>query len=676
MMLYIRYYWHKITAPIKNAFGWFWHYILRWLLLAGAVGCIGLGVYSYFAIKQAPDLSERMLEYKANKCRIYDSQNHLIYTSSNFAQDYVTYKHIPKQFQNAVVATEDKDFWTEQGISPIGLTKGVISLIAHGGVTHSTVGGSTITQQLIKMSIFDKDNQDRTIKRKIQDIYLAFEISFRVPKQKILEYYINHMYEGQNVYGTQTISEVYYNKPLSKLDLSQTAYVAGIGQAPSYYNLYLHPKACQIRRNNVLLSMLNRHKITRQQYDQAKAEPIQQGLIPWKQSQQIRNAKEYPNWKMNKDYVRGVLTELDKQGIKYKNQDIVIHTALNQDAQNAVYNAVNNNPDFSKNNMQNDQAAATVIDPNNGGVVAQVGGRDLNGQMNQVNRAIEANRSSGSSIKPILDYAPAVEFLNWDENHPIMDTPYTYRGTQIQVHDWDNRYNGKMTMKNALIQSRNVPAIRALLAVGRTRATTFMNQMGINTIGEATPADAIGLDVSTQELAGAYGAFSTLGMYHKPSYITTVTNYTTGKTYHLQDTQGTRVMKDSTAYIITDILRHTIDDANGTAHPAFVGSINAAGKSGEVSSDVTNLDPNQLTDVWMAGYTPANSKNDTGYSCAVWVGPDKPSEPGAKFGSGGASTAEHVWQQIMQTIATKQSKNNWKQPDSVENINGNLKPLN
>lgn len=649
----------------------------KWVMIIMALLFIGGSIYVVSVAKQAPTVTSKMLKMKSKQCKIYDADDNLIYESQNLNQDYIPYSQIPEQYQNALISTEDKNFWTEHGVSPIGTLKGIISVLIHGGIGANTVGGSTITQQLVKLSVFSTSNKDRTIRRKIQDIWISLQLSYQVPKQKILEYYVNRMYEGQNVYGAETISKVYYNKSLKDLDLSQTAYIAGIGQAPSYYNLYKNPKACEIRRNDVLLSMLNNNKITKTQYENAKAEPIQNGLIPQEQSFKIRYQEHYPNFNVNKDYLRSVFAQLDKNNIKYRNCNIKVYTNLDSNAQQIAYNAINTNGVFNQNGMQNKQAAMTLINPNNGAVVAQIGGRDLNGQPNQINRAVEANRSCGSTIKPILDYAPAIEFLNWDENHQVDDSPYKYKGTDIQVHDWDNKYEGKMSMRDALIQSRNVPAIRTFLQVGAEQATTFMNQFGIQSVGNATPAQAIGIAASTAQLAGAYDAFSTGGIYHKPSYINTVKYQNDDgdwQTVHLNDNKGGRIMKSSTAYIINDILKATINDANGSAHNSQINGLNQAGKSGTVSSDVTNLDPNAVTDVWMCGYTPANSSNNSGYSCSVWVGADKPNSPDGKIPQNCQNAADEIYKQIMSQIATKQQNSDWKMPDTVTKSGNDLKP--
>lgn len=649
----------------------------KWVMIIMALLFIGGTIYVISVAKQAPTVTSKMLKMESKQCKIYDADDNLIYESQNLNQDYIPYSQISKQYQNALISTEDKNFWIEHGVSPIGTLKGIISVLIHGGIGANTVGGSTITQQLVKLSVFSTSNKDRTIRRKIQDIWISLQLSYRVPKQKILEYYVNRMYEGQNVYGAETISKVYYNKSLKDLDLSQTAYIAGIGQAPSYYNLYKNPKACEIRRNDVLLSMLNNKKITKTQYENAKAEPIQNGLIPQEQSFKIRYQEHYPNFNVNKDYLRSVFAQLDKNNIKYRNCNIKVYTNLDSNAQQIAYNAINTNGVFNQNGMQNKQAAMTLVNPNNGAVVAQIGGRDLNGQPNQINRAVEANRSCGSTIKPILDYAPAIEFLNWDENHQVDDSPYKYKGTDIQVHDWDNKYEGKMSMRDALIQSRNVPAIRTFLQVGSEQATTFMNQFGIQSVGNATPAQAIGIAASTVQLAGAYDAFSTGGIYHKPSYINTVKYQNDDgdwQTVHLNDNKGGRIMKSSTAYIINDILKATINDANGSAHDSQINGLNQAGKSGTVSSDVTNLDPNAVTDVWMCGYTPVNSSNNSGYSCSVWVGADKPNYPDGKIPQNCQNAADEVYKQIMFQIATKQQNSDWKMPDTVTKSGNDLKP--
>ena len=221
------------------------------------------------------------------------------------------------------------------------------------------------------------------------------------------------------------------------------------------------------------------------------------------------------------------------------------------------------------------QIASTVVDPSNGHVIAILGGRKLPNVQLGYNRAVQTGRSTGSSIKPVLDYAPAIEYKNWSTAQVLQDTPYTYRGTNIQLYDWDNRYQGAMTMRYALEQSRNVPAVRTLEEIGLGRGAKFAKQMGVNVDLKQGLSVAIGANASTVQMAGAFGAFATEGIYHKPRFVYKV-EAPDGLT-RIYDDSGTRVMKDSTAYMITDMLKGVITQGSGKY--AKISDVYQAGKT-------------------------------------------------------------------------------------------------
>ena len=243
-------------------------------------------------------------------------------------------------------------------------------------------------------------------------------------------------------------------------------------------------------------------------------------------------------------------------------------------------------------------------------------------------------------MKPILDYGPAIEYLNWPTYKSLSDTKYKYPGTNISVHDFDNNYLGNMTMREALVQSRNIPAIRALQAVGKSRAKTFANNLGMN-LKTVNYANGIGAGVSTLQVAGAYAAFANGGVYHKPYYIRKVTT-SDGVTTSYTST-GKRAMKKSTAYMITDMLKGVINSSTGTATTAKISGVYQAGKTGtdNYASQYKNKVPSDaVVDSWMAGYT----KN---YSVAVWTGYDKSTEAGGYLDTSNEKISQQIYRAMM-----------------------------
>lgn len=228
------------------------------MIVLATTGFIG------YTVSQAPTITENQLRAIPNETG---------------EQDYIKVNQIPKTYQEAVIATEDATFPTNNGLNRSGLKALITSNIAALFGQGTPRGGSSITQQLVKLTVFSTDSADQTITRKIQEMYLALKITREYTKAQLFEFYVNKLYEGHNTYGAQTIANLYYGKPLSDLTLSQQATIAGIGQSPANFDLYANPKLVQERRDIVLLSMLNNGNISKSMYTDAKATSITDGLL-------------------------------------------------------------------------------------------------------------------------------------------------------------------------------------------------------------------------------------------------------------------------------------------------------------------------------------------------------------------------------------------------------------
>ena len=263
------------------------------------------------------------------------------------------------------------------------------------------------------------------------------------------------MYKRQ-VYGLETAAEKFYHKKLAQLDLAQTALLAGMPNSPISYDPYIYPQKAMYRRNTVLKAMLDNKKISQKQFVQASNESITTGL-----QRRIANQSQTKRQHINDPYIKEVIHEVNQIGYNPYTDNLKITVNIDQGVQKKLYELANDGEiKFTNNKMQ---VAATVLDAYNGHVLAMLGGRKLPNVQLALNRAVQTDRSSGSSIKPILDYAPGIEYENWSTTKVLQDTPYTYKGSNIQLHDWDDKYLGAMNIRYALEQSRNVPAIRACL---------------------------------------------------------------------------------------------------------------------------------------------------------------------------------------------------------------------
>lgn len=629
----------KAGKIIKRIFAWSFT-----LIMLGVIS--GVGLFAYYA-KDAPIVTQTKLQSEGSSA-LYTSDGKLLLTLGAERRNYLHSDEIPQRMKDAVISVEDKRFYKEPlGLDPIRIAGSLLANIKGHDIS---AGGSGITQQLIKLSVFSTDTSQRTLRRKAQEAWLAMQISRQYSKEQILEFYINKVYMGYNTFGLGTAASYYFGKSPSKLDLAQTALLAGMLNAPIKFDPYLYPQNAQYRRDIVLYAMLKNNKITNQEYQQAIKEPVQTGLRP-----RHSNNDHSERRKIDDPYIKEVVNEAQEKGFDPYNSNLKITVNIDQKAQNELYELANSNKiPFTNDKMQ---VGATVVDPINGHVVAIVGGRYLPNLALGYNRAVQTGRSTGSSIKPILDYAPAIEYKNWSTAQILSDTPYIYSGTNIQLFDWDNRYLGPVTMRYALEQSRNVPAVRTLEDVGFNKGIKFAKKMGINIEKKQGLSAAIGANASSLQMAGAYGALANDGVYHKPQFISKIE--TPDGIVRNYDTSGERVMKSSTAYMITDMLKGVI--TRGSGMQAKIKNLHQAGKTGTVkySDAEINKYPSYRgtpKDSWFAGYTPK-------YSIAVWTGYDTLSD--GKISGQGENAAQLLYKNMMTYLMKEKGNPDWHKPDTV-----------
>lgn len=627
--------------PILNTF----FQLFKWgFVLIGLVFLLGVGVFAYYASK-APSVTQRQLA-SGGSSTLYTNDGHVLLTLGQEKRYYLKYDEIPQTLKDAVVSIEDKRFWNEGlGIDPIRIVGSTVANIKGHDIS---AGGSSITQQLVKLSVFSTNASDRTLKRKAQEAWIAMHISRQYSREQILEYYINKVYMNYSLYGIGTASKYYYGKSPDKLDLAQTALLAGMPNAPTFYDPYTSPARARYRRNLVLQAMLSNGKITQAQYDRASTENVQSGLI-YKHDTQSHLRK------VDDPYIKEVVDEVRAKGYDPYNDNLRITVNINQKAQNKLYELANDNKiPFTDNKMQ---VGATVVDPNNGHVTAIIGGRHLPNVQLGLDRAVQTSRSTGSSIKPVLDYAPAIQYKHWSTAQILSDTPYIYRGTHIQLYDWDNRYYGNMTMRYALEQSRNVPAVRTLESVGILRASKFAKQMGVNVDVNMGLSVGIGANASSLQMAGAYSAFADNGIYHKPQFVSKIETVTGDIRNY--DTAGKRVMDESTAYMITDMLKGVITRGSGTK--ARIGDLIQAGKTGTVKYSDGEIKKHPSyegtpKDSWFVGYTRS-------YVMSVWTGYDNLAD--GKIAGRGQDAAAIYYREMMSYLMNDKANIDWVKPSSV-----------
>ena len=624
-----------------------WRRILKWTFLGVFLILVaGVGLFAFYA-KDAPNISRADLE-SGGSSGLYNTNGKFIMSLGTEKRLYVKDSKDLQLLKDAIVSVEDKRFYRDKlGIDPIRIAG---SMLTNAKSKSISAGGSTITQQLVKLTKFSTSASQRTLRRKAQEAWLAMRVQREYSHDEILEFYINKVYMNYGNTGIGTAANFYYGKKIGDLDLAQTAMLAGMPNRPTVYNPYTYPEYAKYRRNIVLKAMLNNKKISQEQYDEARKESIKKGLKPHNQRKQSNLRK------INDPYIKEAIAEVRAKGFDPFRDNLKITINMDQKAQKKLYQLANNGQvPFTNDKMQ---IGASVVDPSNGHVVAILGGRHLPSSVQLgLDRAVQTTRSTGSSIKPVLDYGPAIEYLNWSTAKMLDDSKYVYPGTNVQLYDWDNKYDGMMTMRHALEQSRNVPAVKTLREVGVKRAAKFAGKMDINVPKDSGLSVAIGANASSLQMAGAFSAFATMGIYHKPQFVSKIET-PDGLTRNY-DSEGIRVMSKSTAYMITDMLKGVIKRGSGTN--AQIRGLHQAGKTGSVKyseQDLARYPAYAATpkDSWFVGYTPS-------YSIGVWTGYDNLKD--GTISGIGQQSAQLFYKNMMTYLMRNKENVDWQKPDSV-----------
>lgn len=586
-------------------------------LLTFFVICViaGGGLFAYY-VSSVPKLTENKLQ-STNSSRIYDGNGGLIADLGSEKRESASTDEIPIILVNAITSIEDKRFFTHRGIDVYRIMGAAINNLRH----NSTQGGSTLDQQLIKLAYFSTNTSDQTLKRKSQEIWLSLQMERQYTKQEILTFYVNKVYMGNGYYGMKTAAKSYFGKELGDLSVAQAALLAGIPQAPTQYNPYANPDAAKERRNTVLNEMYEDKNISKEEYEQAKATDVSDGLLP------LTNKASYEPYLDN--YIKQVIEQVSTEA----NADIYsagldVYTNLDPDIQKYIWNVYNSN-DYIAYPDDKFQVASTIIDVTNGHVVAQLGSRhqDENIALG-TNQAVQTDRDWGSTMKPITDYAPAIEKRVYtNTGTTVYDTPYNFPGTSTPVYNWDRKYYGSISLTYAIQKSRNVPAVKALQATGLDYAQSFLKDLGIeypemfysNAISSSTTSSDPKYGASSEKMAAAYASFANGGTYYKPSYIKSI-KFEDGSTKSY-DSKGVEAMSPQTAYMMNSMLKQVL--TGGTATEAYVpGTINA-GKTGTSSySDDEYYQVQKESGVYADLIVPDETfvGYNTKYAMAIWTG--------------------------------------------------------
>ena len=626
---------------------------ISFLSLVIAAIVLGGGVFFYY-VSKAPSLSESKL-VATTSSKIYDNKNQLIADLGSERRVNAQANDIPTDLVKAIVSIEDHRFFDHRGIDTIR----ILGAFLRNLQSNSLQGGSTLTQQLIKLTYFSTSTSDQTISRKAQEAWLAIQLEQKATKQEILTYYINKVYMSNGNYGMQTAAQNYYGKDLNNLSLPQLALLAGMPQAPNQYDPYSHPEAALERRNLVLSEMKGQKYISAEDYEKAINTPITDGL------QSLKSANSYPAYMDN--YLKEVIDQVEQEtGYNLLTTGMEVYTNVDKNVQQRLWD-VYNTDEYVAYPDDELQVASTIVDVTNGKVLAQLGARHQSSNVSfGINQAVETNRDWGSTMKPITDYAPALEYGVYDSTATIVhDVPYNYPGTNTPVYNWDHGYFGNITIQYALQQSRNVTAVETLSKVGLDRAKTFLNGLGIdypsihyaNAISSNTTESNKQYGASSEKMAAAYAAFANGGIYHKPMYINKIV-FSDGSEKEFSDA-GTRAMKETTAYMMTEMMKTVL--AYGTGRGAYLPWLPQAGKTGtsnytddEIEKYIKNtgyVAPDEM----FVGYTRK-------YSMAVWTGYSNRLTP---IIGDGFLVASKVYRSMISYLSEDDHPGDWTMPEGL-----------
>lgn len=548
----------------------------------------------------------------------------------------IEFEKVPDTVKSAFLAIEDVRFYEHNGLDVKRILGAFVADIKAG---YKAQGASTITQQLVKRAFL---NPDKTFKRKIQEAILSIQIERKFTKNEIFEMYLNQIYFGEGAYGLQSAANVYFGIKAEELNLQEAALLASLPKAPNSYDPYKDIAAATRRRNIVLDSMAKYGFITGAQADTAKAQDI---ILTGTRANELGTYK-FPYFV---DYITELLIAKYGEDKVYKG-GLKVYTTLDPKIQTAAEEVLASSKYFPKakrdsKGLVQPQAAVVVIDQHTGFIKSIVGGRDHT-QRRQFNRATDAVRQPGSAFKPVIDYGPAIE--KGKSPADVVDDAPTKFGSK-EFKNYDGQFHGIVTYRKAIINSYNIPAVKILKETGISKAIAFARKLGIKTlVNEQDENLSVGLGGLTKgvkplELAGAYGAFANNGVWVEPTAITRIEDRD-GNIIDDFKPKKTIAMKQTTAYIMTDMMESAVK--YGTGNAASLGGRPVAGKTGTTSD---------YKDAWFAGYTPE-------LTAVVWMGHD---EPTPMRGVTGGTYPARIWKAIMSKALKDKPVKDFDKPDGI-----------
>ena len=643
-------------APRRRWLGGFLRSQPRWLrTLLLSVGvltlllttALGVAVLWAFAIlpRSLPAVSALETFQPVQGSKIYDDNDELITELHVERRIFVPLAQIPKSLRDAIIATEDRRFYSHWGIDPIGIARAVVQNYRRGRVVE---GGSTITQQLTKVLFL---TPDKSLERKLKEAALALEIERRYSKDRILEMYLNQIYFGHGAYGVEAAARTYFGKAVSELSVRESALLAGLPRAPTSYSPFDHANAAKLRREIVLRRLVEFGTI--KEADAKRLARTDLGLIP---PERRRTTGQYFI-----EYVQQTLEVKYGADLVFKG-GLNIYTTLNPHMQLTAEQALRDGLKALEERTakgkpsEHPEGALVTVDPQTGHVKALVGGYDF--FRSEFNRAVLARRQPGSAFKPFV-YIAALE-NGFTPASRVDDAPVTYpvgrNGAAWKPENYDRKFRGSTTLQQAVEESVNVVTIKVLERIGVNRTIQVARRLGITSPLNADLTLALGSsDLTLLELTSAYSALANQGTWMPPTTIRYVTD-ANGKLLEEHIPEGQEALPPEEAYVVTHMLRGVVERGTGQGAKGLGRPV--AAKTGTT---------NDYSNAWFIGYTPR-------LATGVWVGYDRPRSLGRD--ETGSRVAVPIWTTYMTRVLGDGPKEDFAVPDKVILVPVDMDPSN
>lgn len=620
-------------------------------LIMCILGIIGICAFAAYIAKTSPKFDPKKL-YHQEASTFYDGSENEMAKVGTENREIITYEELPEVLIDAIVATEDSRFYQHNGVDLPRFMKATFQTL----LGSSNAGGaSTLTMQLVKNHY---TSREKSIVRKFKDVYISVsQIEKKYTKEQILEYYVNAPYLGARAYGVEQACKTYFGKSAKDINLAEAAMIAGLFQSPGADDPTRNPERAEKRRQ-VVLKLMERHGyITKEEREIASKMTVDKLL-----ADKHENMEDTSEYQAFLDTVLEDLTKQDpdgKKGINPYYNALEIYTTMDREKQEYINKIMYGEIwDWKDDKVT---AGIAVIDNKNGDILAVGTGRNKEIKRG-LNNATQLNNQIGSTAKPLYDYSIGIEYENWSTYEPMTDENITYSdGTEL--NNWDGGYQGYLTLRNALAQSRNTSAVKAFRKNNKDNIKEAVTKMGLHPEEYLHEAHAIGGYTGEYPVAtaAAYATFGNDGVYNKPRSWYKIVNKNTGEVIN-NETESTKVFSPQTAYIMTDLLQSSAkvglgaySNINGCVYGAKTGTSNFA-------SDwlrQKGLPSNTINDYWVSGVSPD-------YAVSVWYGYDKLDIDKDHHNSFGTTYHERLFQLVGKGIFKKGST--FKNPGGVKSV--------